>query len=584
MYVVGGDGVDINEYNLPSAWDVVTATYLRNFSVSGQDTVPASVAFKPDGGKMYMLGDSGNDVNEYVFVNTFSPVDLKYVYTAISSESLEESLPSPVAAITWNLTASGYSLGITPVAVTGASRYKIYREKNGIYGYIGETEGAEFIDDNITPDVSRTPPEVYDPFGATDDYPNAVGPAEGRRVFAGTNNKPQGFWLTASQAPSNMTYHIPLIDSDAIVGNILSDQMNKVRHIVSLSGLIFLTAGGEWTMNPDNAADILTPSTISPKQRSAEGAAGVRPLAASSAIIYVHENEKRIMELKYRAETGKLTPVDASVIAPHLFNGYTIVDSAYTKSPHKICWFVRSDGALLGMTYVPEYKIMAWHQHSTINGAFESIAAAKEGSRDVLYAVIKRTINSRTVRYIERLADRGVLALADQVILDSALSYTGSSATVIRNLEHLEGETVGGLDNGAVLAATLVVSNGAVTLPAASSGDVHLGLAITADFQTLPFIMETVEAFGQGLKVTVDRVHLRVYESSGIQAGPDFTRLRAYPARSDENYDTPPALKTGVVTIGVASRWGDSGQLVVRQPDPLPITISSLVLEVTKGG
>jgi len=65
MYVIGSSGDDVNEYNLSTAWDVSTASYLQNFSVSSQDTVPTSLFFKGDGTKMYVLGSATDDVFEY---------------------------------------------------------------------------------------------------------------------------------------------------------------------------------------------------------------------------------------------------------------------------------------------------------------------------------------------------------------------------------------------------------------------------------------------------------------------------------------------------------------------------------------
>jgi len=65
MYVIGSSGDDVNEYDLSTAWDVSTASYLQNFSVAAQDTSPQSIFFKPDGLKMYVIGSSGDDVNEY---------------------------------------------------------------------------------------------------------------------------------------------------------------------------------------------------------------------------------------------------------------------------------------------------------------------------------------------------------------------------------------------------------------------------------------------------------------------------------------------------------------------------------------
>jgi DNA-binding beta-propeller fold protein YncE len=65
MYIVGVSGQDVNEYDLSTAWDISSASYLQNFSVSAQETSPRGVFFKPDGLKMYIVGVSGQDVNEY---------------------------------------------------------------------------------------------------------------------------------------------------------------------------------------------------------------------------------------------------------------------------------------------------------------------------------------------------------------------------------------------------------------------------------------------------------------------------------------------------------------------------------------
>jgi DNA-binding beta-propeller fold protein YncE len=65
MYVVGLTGDDVNEYDLSTAWDITTATYLQNVSIAAQETNPQAVFFKPDGTKMYVMGQTGDDVNEY---------------------------------------------------------------------------------------------------------------------------------------------------------------------------------------------------------------------------------------------------------------------------------------------------------------------------------------------------------------------------------------------------------------------------------------------------------------------------------------------------------------------------------------
>src|SRR4051812_6123604 len=93
---------------------------------------------------------------------------------------------------------------------------------------------------------------------------------------------------------------------------------------------------------------------------------------------------------------------DLSLRAPHLFDGLDVVDLAFSKAPFPFVWMVSSDGTLLGLTYIPEQQLGAWHRHDT-DGLFESCAVVAEGSEDVLYVVVQRTVGGVSVRYVERL-------------------------------------------------------------------------------------------------------------------------------------------------------------------------------------
>jgi hypothetical protein len=83
MYVVGATGDAVYQYTLSTAWNVSTATFLQSFSVSGQETISNAVTFTGDGSRMFVAGQTGDDVNVYnlttpwdistsAFVNVFS--------------------------------------------------------------------------------------------------------------------------------------------------------------------------------------------------------------------------------------------------------------------------------------------------------------------------------------------------------------------------------------------------------------------------------------------------------------------------------------------------------------------------------
>jgi len=65
FYTIGYDGVTVDEYDLGTPWDVSTAVYLQEFSVADEEAAPTGLYFKPDGTKMYIIGHTGDAVDEY---------------------------------------------------------------------------------------------------------------------------------------------------------------------------------------------------------------------------------------------------------------------------------------------------------------------------------------------------------------------------------------------------------------------------------------------------------------------------------------------------------------------------------------
>ena len=94
MYVVGSNGDAVFEYSLSSAWDITTASYVQNFSVGAEETLPQSVFFKDDGTKMYVMGIAGDDVNEYSLSSAWDITTASYVQRFVVST--QETNPTGV--------------------------------------------------------------------------------------------------------------------------------------------------------------------------------------------------------------------------------------------------------------------------------------------------------------------------------------------------------------------------------------------------------------------------------------------------------------------------------------------------------
>jgi hypothetical protein len=510
-------------------------------------------------------------------------VDYDYVVTAISATGLEESLASGIGSTTNAATLSVTVFNtITGTNVSGAVRYNVYKGVNGIFGYIGQTDDLTvgFVDDGYVADLLATPPINQTPFGSANNYPGAVAYYDQRRAFAGTLNLPQTTWTTRPGTSSNLSYSIPPQDNDGLTYAIDARQVNQILHLVPLADLLTLTNTSEWKASA-GGADSLTPSTIKARPQGAEGSAKNTPLIAGNTVLFVEARGSHVSAMKFALESNAYDSEDVSLLAPHFFDGYTINDWTFQRAPHPIAWAARSDGRLLGMTFIPKQEIQAWHSHDTPNGLFESVCAIPESTNeDMVYVVVNRTVDGNTRRYIERMHVRRFSTIADAFFVDSGLTYDGAATDTITGLWHLEGEEVVALADGNVVRG-LTVTNGAVTFDAEFS-KIHIGLSYVPELETLPVALQA-EALGQGNTKNVNRVLLRVDESRGFYAGPAADLLREYAQRTSEPWGAPAATVSGVLDELIDGDWNQDGSIVVQQRDPLPLSILSIAMEVAQG-
>lgn len=485
-----------------------------------------------------------------------------------------------VAVTTAALSATNYvDVSITPQA--GAVRYDVYREKSGIYGYIGTTETGTFRDDNIAPDVDASPPASRNPFVGAGNKPGAVSYYEQRRVFGGSTNKPDTQWYSRIGLPANMTVSTPGQDDDAITATLNALKVNDIRHIVPLDDLLIMTSGAEWKVG-SGADSAFAFSTLRQKPQSYWGCADVAPVVIGNVVLFVQAGGQYVRNLAYNLSagaTGGYESGDLAILANHLFEGRTVVEWAYAPVPHSLVWCVMSDGKLLSLTYNREQEVIAWTQHET-DGWFESVASVPEGTETGVYFIVRREIGGQTVRYIERLHSRYFEDVEDCFFLDSGVTYDGTAATEITGLDHLEGETVKALADGNVV-SNLTVTGGKVTLPQAASV-VHVGLPYTAQAQTLDVEMANGNVQGRLKKIV--SVTLRFLKSRGLWIGPTSDNLDEVKWRDAEAMGAATDLFTGKKVVDISPDWNSNGRIWLEQRDPLPMTIQFIAPNGEVGG
>lgn len=349
---------------------------------------------------------------------TLNDVDAS-AYTAWSSGgSVNRTFGITTAAAT--LTSSAF-IDVAWTAVSGASSYNVYREKNGVYGFIGRAVGTSFRDDNITPDTSDGPPEFALPFFGTGNYPGCVTYHEERKAYGRTDNARQNIRLSRTGAYNNFSVSTPTKDDDAINVALVARQVHEIRHMISLGNLLVMTSGGEWLAKPGGSSDAITPGSLVIKPQSYRGSSDVPPIVVGNVALYVQDRGQIVRDLGYKYDVDSYTGDDLTLLSRHLFEGRTVVEWAYAQAPYSVVWCVMSDGALLSLTYLREHEVWAWCRHDT-DGEFESVATTAEGDEDAVYVIVKRTIGGQTRRFIERMASRLVLDVQDSYFVDSGLS------------------------------------------------------------------------------------------------------------------------------------------------------------------
>ena len=264
--------------------------------------------------------------------NTDTYEDHTYVVTAIGSNLVDESAASNQQNVSNNIYVTGAKNTITWNTVSGAARYRVYKEQAGVFGFLGETDTTTIVDANIAPDFSRTPPLYDNPFSGADNFPGAVSYFEQRRVFAGTNNDPQTIYMTKSGTESNMSFGIPIRDDDRIKFRVAAREANTIRHIVPLTQLLLLTGSAEWRIASVNS-DAITPTSISVKPQSYVGANNAQPVIVNNSMVYASARGGHVRELGYNWQANGFITGDLSLRAPHLFDNFLITDMALAKAP-----------------------------------------------------------------------------------------------------------------------------------------------------------------------------------------------------------------------------------------------------------
>lgn len=157
------------------------------------------------------------------------------------------------------------------------------------------------------------------------------------------------------------------------------------------------------------------------------GSSGIRPFATRKSILYIDSSLNTVSNFVYSYELNGYSGQNLDILARDLMDGYVIRDISYRDTPYGVMYAVRSDGVLLGLTYLREENIYAWHMHTTKDGFFRSICSVDQDENDLVYCAVERygknilNVSSHILTMFRILTTVGIL------IVPPELSVTGEN-------------------------------------------------------------------------------------------------------------------------------------------------------------
>lgn len=369
------------------------------------------------------------------------------------------------------------------------------------------------------------------------------------------------------------------LDDDAIEVTLCGRQANAIEFLVPKSKLWIGTAGGEWTVG-SGTGGVITPRDVKASREGTSGAAQARPEAVGYATLFIQRAGRKIREMTYRFEADSYVSKDLTVLAEHVTES-GVVCMAYAREPDSVLYCVRNDGTLAALTYMPDQEVAAWSRIITRGHVdYAACIYSRETRRDELWIVVRRKLGTRTVRCVEVLEDVFHGDVTHGFFVDSGLSYSGPPATKITGLDHLAGETVHVLADGATHPPVTVSAEGTVTLTRAARV-IHAGLPYVSLLQPMRLEAGSMRGTAQTKRKRIIKVSLRFHDTLGGRAGPSPHRLEPVHFRSSADpMGMSPGAWSGDKSVAFPQGWNRDGLLTVVQDQPLPMTVLMIVPEL----
>jgi len=397
-----------------------------------------------------------------------------------------------------------------------------------------------------------------DVWSGTRGYPKSATFYQSRLWFGGSLQRPQTIWGSKTNDFFNFDDGTSL-DDEGIDVTLDTDQVNAITAVYAGRHLNIFTTGGEFSIQDSP----ITPAKVAVRRETLFGSTSIPPKMIDGSVIFIDRTGKSVREFLFSYNEDAYTSGTVSLLASHLLNSPVDMDvSKGTSSDDaNYLYFVNGDGTMAVFNTLRAQEVSGWTKWET-SGEIESVSVVV----DEVYVIVKRTIDSSVVRYLEQLD-------VDSYT-DANITVTlGSPGTSVTGLAHLNGEACRVRADGAIR-DDATPSGGSITL-AEDGTVVEVGLNYTSTIKTMPVNMDFEDGPTLTRRKRIIKVVPNLYESLGISINGD----RFIDRNFGMTLGSAPTPFTGIREMYLLG-WDDLAQVEITQTDPTPMTILGLGVEV----
>tara|TARA_R100001129_G_scaffold164747_1_gene131051 strand:- start:1024 stop:2412 length:1389 start_codon:yes stop_codon:yes gene_type:complete len=122
------------------------------------------------------------------------------------------------------------------------------------------------------------------------------------------------------------------------------------------------TVGGEFVISGSTTNDALTPTNVRVVREGTRGSALHTPIRIDNVVVFIQRQQRKLREFVYAFDSDSYQSPDLTILSNQVAKG-GITEIAYQQEPSTIVWGVKADGQLVGMTYLRDQQVVAWHRH-----------------------------------------------------------------------------------------------------------------------------------------------------------------------------------------------------------------------------